>query len=297
MKTIKFAWPCATLMKSPITFSSEIYEKLFQSLMQSSGDCILLIDQQLKIIEANPKTTAVFKISRDKIIGTDFQQLADPKDRDSLFQICNGMGENASWKGTVSGMDNDGEIFPMGLAIKRMGDEEAIRCCVTIQDLREKSFLTESLEQEKSHRREMYITLRNVMSSVEKEKAGLERLIAHKIETILLPALDKAKREPAKDIQDGYLHFIREQLLGLTKTFPRELDIGFVRLTRSEMKICQYLQAGYSSKEIADALNISFETIQTHRKNIRRKLGLHGKKISLYTFLSTRRKLGDVVKP
>jgi DNA-binding CsgD family transcriptional regulator len=85
--------------------------------------------------------------------------------------------------------------------------------------------------------------------------------------------------------------------MGMTKAFPRELDIGFMKLTRTEMKICQYLQSGYSSKEIADDLNISFETIQTHRKNIRKKLGLHGRKVSLYSFLTTRRSLGGVGKP
>jgi len=284
-------------MKSTITLPAETYEKLFHSLMQTSGDGIMLLDHRLKIIGANQRAGILYKISHDKIVGTDFQNITAPRDRDALEQICTGMGEDASWKGTSNGMDGDGEIFPIEMAIKRMGIDENVHCCVMIRDLREKISMGEQLEQEKSHRREMYITLRNVMSSVEKEKAGLERLIAHKIETILLPALDKAKREPEKETQDGYLYFIREQLLGLTRTFPRELDIGFVRLTRSEMKICQYLQAGYSSKELAEALNISFDTIQTHRKNIRRKLGLHGKKISLYTFLSTRRKLGDIVKP
>jgi PAS domain S-box-containing protein len=280
----------------PWKIPADRYEKLFRALMHTSADGIFIVDHEFKIYSANQKAAVLYKKPFEKLIGMDFRQLSPHQERDTLEQICSGMGENARWKGKANGLSGDGEIFPVELSVTRFEDKR-FHCCVVVRDMSEQIVLQESLEQEKAHRREMYITLRNVMSSVEKEKIGLERLVAHKIETLLLPALDKAKRESAKDIQSGYLDFIRAQLLGLTKTFPRELDIGFVRLTRSEMKICQYLQAGYSSKEIAEALNIAFETIQTHRKNIRRKLGLHGKKISLYSFLSTRRKLGDIAKP
>lgn len=281
-------------MRPENQFPAATYEKLFRSLMQTSGDCILLIDKDLKIIEINQPTCTTFKLPFEKILNADFQSLVEPQDQNTLHEICQGMGVNASWKGKVSGLDGSGEVFPIQLTIKRMGLDDQIYCFVIVRDLREYTALKESLAQEKAQRREMYITLRNVMNSIEKEKTGQDKLIAHKIETMLFPALDKVRKEPSKDMQNTYLDIIREHLLGLTKTFPRDLDIGFIRLTRSEMKICHYLQAGYSSKEIADTLNISIETIQTHRRNIRKKLGLHGRKTSLYSFLSTRRKIGVI---
>ena len=79
---------------------------------------------------------------------------------------------------------------------------------------------------------------------------------------------------------------MREQLTSLTKGFGVELDSRFLTLTRSELKICRMIQAGQGGKEIAQQLGISFETVQTHRKNIRKKLGLRGQKVNLYTLLS-----------
>jgi DNA-binding NarL/FixJ family response regulator len=38
-------------------------------------------------------------------------------------------------------------------------------------------------------------------------------------------------------------------------------------------------------------MNLAFETVQTHRKNIRRKLGLRGKNVNLHSFLIGRRSL------
>jgi DNA-binding NarL/FixJ family response regulator len=159
---------------------------------------------------------------------------------------------------------------------------------VIIRDLSEYETLRQLLQQEKSHRREMYITLRNLMKAFEKEKKGIEGGIAHKIETVLLPAIEKIRHEPSPEIRESYLNILREQLINLTKGFSRELDGRFLRLSRSEIRVCRLIQDGFSSKEIAENMSISFETIQTHRRNIRKKLGLKGRKVNLYATLSTK---------
>ena len=52
------------------------------------------------------------------------------------------------------------------------------------------------------------------------------------------------------------------------------------------MKICRFIQAGAATKDIAEALNLSVVTIQTHRRNIRRKLDLQNRNVNLFTFLN-----------
>ncbi len=56
-------------------------------------------------------------------------------------------------------------------------------------------------------------------------------------------------------------------------------------LTPMELKVCSLLRAGMTSKTIADILALSFNTVNTHRYNIRAKLGLDGK-ANLATFLA-----------
>ena len=284
------------MAQTPI-FSNEAYPPLLDAVLQASGECLMFVNIHLQIIAANQRSQDTFNYPRETLFGRDFLSLIADVDRDTLYQIFTGMGEQSSWKGQVEGLSADGSVFPLDINIKQIREAANTRFLVVMRDRSDLQNLSDRLRQEKSHRREMYITLRNVMNSVEKEKKGFDRLIAHKIETLVLPTLEKIRQEKTRDLRNTYLELVREQLLGLTKAFPRELDIGFVRLTRTEMKICQYLQAGHASKEIADNMNISFETIQTHRKNIRKKLGLQGRKISLYTFLTTRRSLGGVNPP
>ncbi len=47
------------------------------------------------------------------------------------------------------------------------------------------------------------------------------------------------------------------------------------QISTREREILQLLAEGYSNKEIAETLNLSLNTVETHRFNIMRKLGLH----------------------
>lgn len=56
------------------------------------------------------------------------------------------------------------------------------------------------------------------------------------------------------------------------------------KLTKREVEIIRMVCNDYNSKEIADKLYLSAFTVQTHRRNIVKKLGLDDSKISLYRF-------------
>jgi len=56
------------------------------------------------------------------------------------------------------------------------------------------------------------------------------------------------------------------------------------KLTKREVEIIRMVCNDFSSKEIADKLCLSTFTVQTHRRNIVKKLGLDDSKISLYRF-------------
>lgn len=52
-------------------------------------------------------------------------------------------------------------------------------------------------------------------------------------------------------------------------------DSAFTRLSGREREVLQLLAEGCSTKEIADRLNVSVKTVETHRKQVMDKLNLH----------------------
>jgi len=56
-------------------------------------------------------------------------------------------------------------------------------------------------------------------------------------------------------------------------------------LTPAELRVCEMIRRGMGSKEIATAIDISADTVETHRRNIRRKLQINNETINLSTFL------------
>jgi two-component system invasion response regulator UvrY len=56
----------------------------------------------------------------------------------------------------------------------------------------------------------------------------------------------------------------------MDKDEPRGLD----GISKRELDIISFLKKGYSSKEIAQSINLSVKTVEVHRYNILKKLGL-----------------------
>jgi hypothetical protein len=269
-------------------------DRLIRSLLELCSEGILIADVTLRIIEANPAICELYKTPLEKVIGADLRKLMDSKSPETLAQIFLGLEEGQAWFGGVTCWVSDREPMSAKVTVKRVDLSNQKLFLLVLQDPLAYKTLEERLRQEKVQTREMYITLRNMMKAIEQEKKGWEGDIAHKIEKYLLPALDRVKQEPFEEMRKSYLDLIREHLVGLTKGFSKELDGRFLRLTRSEMRICQLIQSGYSTKDISAAMHTSFETIQTHRKNIRKKLGLRGRTVGLYTFLTSREQQSEL---
>jgi len=57
------------------------------------------------------------------------------------------------------------------------------------------------------------------------------------------------------------------------KTYTKALEI----LTPREVEVLKLTEKGFSNRDIAQDLHLSIRTVQTHRSNICKKLGLKGR--------------------
>jgi DNA-binding CsgD family transcriptional regulator len=147
---------------------------------------------------------------------------------------------------------------------------------------------TADLVQEKERLEEMNITLRNVLNNVEKTRERDRKELTDELFRFLGPALNQLAEDSDSTRRAERVRLIREQAERILAGGSAPAMLGkspdLRKLTLSELKVCQLIQEGRSSKEVAEILKISPETVQTHRKNIRRKLGVkgHGEQLSVY---------------
>lgn len=145
---------------------------------------------------------------------------------------------------------------------------------------------TAALLEEKVQLQEMNVTLRTVMKSVDKEREAFQESVGDIVRTTLIPALTTLRKEQSESIRKSYFDILEDQLLKLAPGGEYDRHALLLKLTPMEMKVCQFIQAGSATKDIAEALNLSIVTIQTHRRSIRRKLNLQNRNVNLYTFLN-----------
>jgi len=188
----------------------------------------------------------------------------------------------------VTGVYVDGKTFPATLTVTRsdMGGEKYWQ--IIVQDDTDRKNMERQLREEKQIIEEMNLTLKNVLNSIEQDKKEFENRVASKIRTTLLPSIAKISKTTSDGTRKVYLSLLEQQLLSLTEGFETELDGSLLKLSKTEIEICRLIQAGNSSKEICEALKLSFDTVQTHRRNIRKKLDLNGRKLNLHAYLLNR---------
>ncbi len=141
------------------------------------------------------------------------------------------------------------------------------------------------LRQSAAEKAERNRELRALIDQVARERARQRKLVEANAQLMLLPQLERLKgcAPPELHAQLDALQVSVVQLgseLGLELSRPRQA------LTPRELEICGLIRAGNRSVEIAAALGLSVRSVDAHRYNIRKKLGLRGTEANLASHLA-----------
>jgi PAS domain S-box-containing protein len=265
-------------------------QKMLQTVFQGVGKGIILIDEDREVIESNQKACEIFGLHPENILGVHICSLCDGSGQETVMKMMDNIIENQILSSELTALYFDKSSFPAVFTVSVITVEGNRLWIIIAEDISEQKGMEQQLKNEKVLTEEVNITLRNVLKNIQGEQQGLADKLSHKIANDLLPVLNKIRSAASDDVRNGYIDFLGELLASLTKGSDTEIDFALHRLSKTEMKICKFILAGFSSKEICATMNLAFDTIQTHRKNIRKKLGLAGSaNISLHGYLINRK--------
>ncbi|SPD73411.1 hypothetical protein PITCH_A1860007 [uncultured Desulfobacterium sp.] len=133
---------------------------------------------------------------------------------------------------------------------------------------------------------EMNAALRVLLKQRDEDKIYVEQNVLSNVQKLVIPFLNKLTETKLDLKQASYVNIVESNLNEIISPFSRRFSAENLRLTRTELQIANLIKQGKESKAIAELLNLSIPTVETHRRNIRKKFGLKSRHQSLYTHLS-----------
>lgn len=131
------------------------------------------------------------------------------------------------------------------------------------------------------------IALHEMLSQLELEKRQMAERVHANVAELVAPAVARLGRPGlSPEARRRFLHLAEKRLEEVTSSLGSTLRAVASALSPREVEVCDLVRAGLANKEIASLLGVSPLTVERHRHNIRRKLGLAGAATNLTTYLA-----------
>ncbi len=144
---------------------------------------------------------------------------------------------------------------------------------------------TVELETKSKSLQELNSALKVLLQQRDDDKKVTEERFVINVKNLVLPYVEQMKKGSLDAGQRECLAVIETNLNEITT--PLLQNIGQFNLTPKEIKVVALIRQGKSSKEIAEILGIATGSIDVHRRNIRKKLGLTNRRANLLSRLES----------
>jgi DNA-binding NarL/FixJ family response regulator len=129
--------------------------------------------------------------------------------------------------------------------------------------------------------------LKVLLKRREEDKGALEEGLLAQVRQVVDPLLGRLMGTRLDEEQKRLLGILETNLQEIVSPFIRELSSPYLGLTPTQIQVANLIKQGKSIKEIAVALNLSPNTVMSHRYQIRSKFGLLQKKMNLHSFFQS----------
>jgi PAS domain S-box-containing protein len=262
-------------------------EERFRHLSDAAEEGIAIHDKGL-IIDANDALARMFGHSLSHLVGMHAEKLTTQESW-KIMQEHMEAGYDRPYE--VTGVRKDGSTFALqtvGKTYRYRGKTLRVAIFRDITDLKHAEALlrktADELRAERKVLEEKNVALKQILQHIENERKDYQQRICQDIRQAITPFVSRLRQESPAESQNR----LEALELRINTLLSKDIDAfrsRYERLSPRELEICEMIRKGLSSKQISESLTLSLVTVHKHREQIRRKLGLTGKKINLATYL------------
>jgi len=264
----------------------------YRSLVESTEDSVYLVDRDCRYLFMNEKHLSRFDLPADKVIGRAYRKFHPKKETKQFAEKVKEVFETDKSLWYEYRSQRDSGYFLRTLSPVKEPDGRTTAVTVVSKDItglkRTEKALRErekELEIKTSSLEEVNTALRVLLKRRDEDREDLEENVLVNVKELVLPFLEKVKKTPLDPGQRVYIGVLESNLNDIISPFLRTLPAKYVSLTPTEIQVANLIKQGTINKEVARLMNLSIRTVEFHRENIRRKLGIRNKKTNLRTHL------------
>jgi len=270
-------------------------ERRYRAVVEQQTELICRFDPQGKLTLVNEAYCRYFARRREELIGLSVMPFVPEDDRQLAVETLTALTPDRP----VTVIEHrvirpDGRIAwhrwtgqALFDAAGKLVEYQAVSRDITDRKRAEQALRAKERELEARAREleEANTALKVLLDHRHEEKKKLQASVARNVETLVLPYLERLKRGHLDPGQEANLTILETNVRHLVSPFAKRLSSELARLTPTEIRVAQLIRDGKTSKEIAEISNVSVESVNFHRRNIRAKLGLRAKKQNLRSYL------------
>jgi PAS domain S-box-containing protein len=264
-------------------------EELFSKFSEATWEAIIIHDRGT-LIQANDQYYHIFGYERDELLGK--QAISMTTTPESVETIMKNINSDEAGPYELTGLRKDGTEFPMEIRGKMMKYSGKKVRVVAIRDITERKQAENELRKRETelkiqsqHLHDVNSALKVLLKQRDEDKKELQESIVANVKELVAPYLAKLSQSKLDERQKSYISLAQASLDDIISPFIGKLSSKFLKLTPTEIQVANLIKHGKTTKEIAEILYLSVETVKFHRRNIRKKIGILNKKANLRTYL------------
>jgi len=293
--------------------------RLLSQAVEQSSEGLAVLSPEKAVLFVNKAFATMHGYTPDELMGRDISVFHTREQMPSVEKANRKLFSEGYFSGEIWHARADGSVFPglMHNSVLRGNDGNMVGLIGMLRDItdikqaeealirshQELAAYSSSLEAKVEERtrdlENSRIELKRYSESLEKtnealkiiiegigeQKKEVEKKISHNLNLTVRPIIDQMKSQDISETVGFLLQSLEFNLTNIFSSFGFNIIQGGHLLTPREIRICEMIRSGLSSKQIAKVMGISPQTVLVHRKNVRKKLALGKSKQNLASFL------------
>jgi len=280
-------------------------ERKYRILVENMSEGIWQIDRHAITTFVNPHMAAMLGYEPEEMIGKHLFDFMDEQDAAKAQYYLERRQQGIREDHEFEFRRKDGSVVYASLLTAPIMDDRGNYTGATaaVQDITEKKRVEKELDKHRRHLEDMIrertaelesnnlalqelnTALKVLLQQREDDTKELEERFVLNIRNLVLPYVEIMKKGDLDAAQRAYLNIIETHLYEIAT--PLLKNIRQFNLTPREMRVASLVKTGRTTKEIARIIGIAAGSIDVHRKNIRKKLGLTSRRANLLTHLES----------